>query len=451
MGHGNLRYIGRKMALEDARGLFLSARNAECLAALGSNPTPQAAFLRARAYLRLGEPHRAIGALIGIRVADLNAIERTEYHVLCGATLSRADEPAKARNHFSSAQALAEDLGGAATAELHFYRGLSAWSDRDLHAATDHASRAACEPAIPGDTYSRPHELTRSVALDLLGLIAASREDYVMQAALEREALRAYDASPQTDFWFEAAFIRNLAPLVWDLGLEDETNILWSHEHDAPWTPETAIHRWTVVRALGWSRALHGDKVGAFSRFLDCIEIAPTACARIESMLDRAYLAAEVGQTVIQKEEMFRASRLAKSVDWDAVVGEEAKVLLSLAAAFAREDAPIARHWLSKFDRTRAIPKRTLSLASDDRRQTAMELDAEGAVLRAEGREAEALAAWRPALFIWDALEHGWRAARTALEIAETTRNPGDIATAQSRMRHFRKSWLRRKARAVAS
>jgi hypothetical protein len=212
-----------------------------------------------------------------------------------------------------------------------------------------------------------------------------------MQVTLEREALRAYDASPQTDFWFEAA------------------------------------------------------------RFLECIDIAPTTCARIESMLDRAYLAAEVGQTVIQKEEMFRAGRLAKSVDWNAVVGEEAKVLLSLAATFSREDASLARRWLSKFDRTRAIPKPTLSLATDDRRQTAMEMDAEGAVLRAEGRDAEALAAWRSALTIWDAPEHGWRAARTALEIAGTTRSPGDIAATQTRMRNFRKSWLRRKARAVAS
>ncbi|MDP9150992.1 MAG: hypothetical protein M3O36_13765, partial [Myxococcota bacterium] len=429
MGQANLRYIGRELTLEDARTLFLSARNAECLGALGTNPTPHAAFLRSRAHLRLGEPRRAVDALIGIEVADLDQTEQAEYHILCGATLSRSGDRAKSRSHFGTALRLTETVGGAAAAELHFYLGLAAWSDRDLDAATEHAGRAARQPTIVGDPYSRPHALTRSVALDLLGLVAASRENYVMQAALEREALRAYDGSPEKDFWFEAAFVRNLAPLVWDLGLEDEVNILWAHEHGAPWTPETAIHRWTVIRALGWNCALHGDKLGAFSRFLDCVEIAPTACARIESMLDRAYLAAEVGQTVIWKEEMFRASRLAKSVNWDSIVGEEAKALLSLAAAFSREDAPIARHWLSRFDRARAIPKRTLSLAADDRRQTAMELDAEGTVLRAEGREAEALAAWRSALSIWDALEHGWRAARTALEIAGTTKSQEDIAT----------------------
>lgn len=64
MGQANLRYIGCESTLEGARSLFLSARSAECLWALGANATPRAAFLRSRDHLRPGEPRRAVDALI---------------------------------------------------------------------------------------------------------------------------------------------------------------------------------------------------------------------------------------------------------------------------------------------------------------------------------------------------------------------------------------------------
>jgi hypothetical protein len=273
-----------------------------------------------------------------------------------------------------------------------------------------------------------------------------------MQAELINAAWRAEegDAPHQGivhDEWIRASLLRNLSPLVWDLRLEDETAFLEMQSDLFAWSPETADARWAAKRALGWHAALTGNQVLAFQRFRDAIALAPTPAYRLGSTLDRAFLAQQLGQTIILREEMNAAYGLASHIKWESVTGHEVTPLLSLVEAYAREDTDVARAWLRTYDRARAMPANLLLLGSHDRRQTAMERDAEGAVLAAEGHVDAAAVAWHSAMTIWDALDHRWRAARTALAVAELTHAEHDAACARDRVAAFHKSWLGKRMR----
>jgi hypothetical protein len=191
--------------------------------------------------------------------------------------------------------------------------------------------------------------------------------------------------------------------------------------------------------------------LAAFARFREAIDIAPSEPYKLASTLDRAYLAAEMGQKVILAEEMLRVRRLASSIDWANVIGDEAHVLLTVAEVYAREDARAARSWLAQFDRERAMPKNLLLVASHDRRQTAMEDDAEAAVLAAEGKIERAVSLRRATVETWSKLGHGWRAARAAVALAELTAKPEDVADASRRVERFRRSLLVRRVRRIPS
>jgi hypothetical protein len=283
----------------------------------------------------------------------------------------------------------------------------------------------------------------------LLGHIAGSKEEFSAQASFIRRGWAIYDSAAvnERDAWVGATLLRNLSPLVWDLHLVDHVDFLREALERVDWSPETADHRWVVHRALAWTDALDGDHIGAFSQFRECIDLAPSVPRRIESMLDRAYLASELGQSVIQQEEMLSVQKLADCVEWESLSGESGKVLLWLAEAYARTDAAVARRYLDMYDPTRLFPKHLLLLATSDRRQMAMECDAQAAVVAAEGRAERAVALRKSALAVWSTIEHGWRAARSAVGIADLTRAPEDVRVAREHCEAYRRSWLGRRAR----
>lgn len=453
MARTNLRYLGRELSLDEAHSLFRSARNAACLAALGRNSSAEAVLLRARCFLRLRDPVRAVDALTGLQIDGLEPARISEYHVLRATALLRSGDRVRARRHYEAAEIIARPLGGAAVAELDFYLALEAWTDRDLDTAERRAAEALAVEPLHAETYARRHELVSAQVLETMSLIAAAREDFATQAALLE---RAWDAqaslSPgERDGWVCASILRNLAPIVWDLHLRAEAEFLAARSEEMSWTPETAYARYVVQRALAWGAALSGNHLAAFARFREAIDIAPSEPYKLASTLDRAYLAAEMGQKVILAEEMLRVRRLASSIDWPNVVGDEAHVLLTVAEAYAREDARAARSWLAQFDRERAMPKSLLLVASHDRRQTAMEDDAEAAVLAAEGKIERAVSLRRSTVETWSKLGHGWRAARAAVALAELTSKPEDAADACRRVEAFRRSWLVRRVRRIPS
>jgi hypothetical protein len=436
----------------DARALFLAARNAEAVAALGRNQSHKSTLLRARCLLRLGDANGAVDTLRSIGAIEEPLHLAGEYHTVFATALSRSGQP-EAHEHYAAAARIAHRATGAMQLELMFYTALDSWTSRDLATARSVTDEALQLDRVPDDRYFRSFAVVRAQLLELSSLIAASREDYALQSRLLLDAWNVLSEAPEQerDVWVQASLLRNFAPLVWDLHLRYEADLLWHVAETVAWTPEVASARCVVHRALAWSAALEGNHIAAFARLRECADLAPSLPWRIATTLDRAFLAAEMRQTVILSEEMLRAGRFARAVQWDAVVGEEASVLLELAEANARDDAALARQWLDRYDRARAFPRYLLLLASDDRRQTAMEQDAAGAVFAAEGRTQEAISARRDALKIWVDLKHDWRAARTAVALAQVSRLPADATVAVHRAKAFRRSWLGRRARAIVS
>jgi len=160
----------------------------------------------------------------------------------------------------------------------------------------------------------------------------------------------------ERDISVQASILCNLAPLVWDHHLVDESEILWHAATTIPWTAELATARYVVHRSLAWHAALKGHNIDALARFRECADFAPTISWRLASTLDRAYLAAQMREKIILREEMLRAGTFAACISWDDVAGDEAELLLDLAEANARTDVTIARGWLDAYDRA-AAPK----------------------------------------------------------------------------------------------
>jgi hypothetical protein len=254
---------------------------------------------------------------------------------------------------------------------------------------------------------------------------------------------------PQRDVWLRASLLRKLAPLVLDLHLVDEAAVLGLEASRMPWTQEIRTVRYEVRRALAWHAALRGDHFAAFARFRECIDLAPADPWLVASMLDRANLAAELREHVIHREEMLRAGDLARSIEWAGVRADESRIQLDLAEAYARHEPALARYWLDRFSRDWVERERTFAGIVNDRRPMAAEHDATGAVLAAEGRITDGVTKHRAALAIWDGLQCGWRAARTALAIARLTGSAGDALAARERTAAFRGSWLARRARSI--
>lgn len=439
--------------IHEARVLFAAARSAECLGMIAMEPSATSAVLRARCLLRLREPGGAIESLKLIRIADEPDHLKAEYHALRATAHHRCGETEKAEKYFEAARIVAERLGGAAVAELDNFGSAAAWSERDLPRAEGRALRALAVAPVPGDRYARPLSAIRAQALELLSLVAAAREDYPTQVRFLRSAWSAQSDAPEgeRDHFVRASLLKNLSPLVWDLHLADEAAFLAEASTTIPWTAETALPRWTVHRALAWLAALEGDQINAFRSFRETIDLAPNTPCRIFSRLDRAYFAAEMNQQATFLEDRARAFEAAETLVPESLRGEEANVLLGLAEAHARENAEVARGWLRRFDRERAFPPGLLLVSSSDRRQTAWEWEAEAAVLAAEGNIEQAVRFRRLALQTWDQLAHRWRAARTALALAELTGTDEDAAQARRRADEFHASWLDRRARRLRS
>ncbi|HEY0394801.1 MAG TPA: hypothetical protein VGD01_09960 [Candidatus Elarobacter sp.] len=432
--------------------MFLAARTGEALTALGRCDAADAQLLRARCLLRLGEPAAAADALRSPLAPSAAASRTVEYRTLLATSLARCGMTVAATARYAEAERETLRSGGTAALELALCRADDARRAGNLLAADRVVATTERIAPRADDAHSRAFGVLRAQLHAMRSILAIEREDYASAAPLLVGAWTALTGVPEAerDVWVAASVLRQLAPLVWELGLLDEAELLHRAVASVPWTHEIAPARYVAHRALAWSAALAGDDLAAFARFRDCIDLAPAVPWRVSSTLDRAYLAAEMRQTVILKEEMMRAGELARSVKWESAGDEESSVLLEIAEAYARDDAGLARHWLDRYE-ARGIRERTLPEAPFDRRRAAMEDDARAAVLAAEGRLAGAVAHRRAALAVWAAVGHGWRGARTAVALARLTHAGPDVADARRRTATFHGSWLARTARRVAT
>lgn len=426
-----------------ARDLFRAARFAECLTALDADGDLPSRLLRARCLLRLGMPTAAAAMLRRDVPPQDDASARAEHAVLCAAAFHALGDDAESRASLAAARPQADAAGGAAAAEVHLLGAADALRTNDLAAAGERARRALRSPALKSDSYGLPLAAVRAQAFELLAAIAESREEYAAQAELLQAGWQSLYRTPlePPDRFVEARLLERLAPLVLELcidGVAPQLHAAMLH----PWPDALSGVPWAVQRTLAWQAALAGDMCPAFARLLACVTSAPSETRRLVSIADRAQLAHEIRNDVIAYEELRRLSVLARDVDWPSVPDESRSVLLAIATAFAPEDAPVARAWLSLY-RGQAV---TASAAAP-RRRTALEADAEAAVLEGESCRDRALLLRRRTLKRWHELGHRWRAAREAVAIARLSGAPDDVRNARALCAAFPRSWLHRRAR----
>ena len=426
---------------------FTAARNAECVAILHHHGSPEAAFLRTRALIRLSRLNDAERVIRNVQPRSGYPCDLAQCYTLLGTVLDRQGDYDGANDAFNDARAYAYSIPSVALhAELGLYEAHSAWRHRDLEQTERIALHVLNE--MPR-AYDEPHSYALGVShaflYELLVLVWGVREQHATQIAFLERGLGALPDDSVRHVWAEASLLRNFAALVPELRFPSAAATLREHAESLQWTPETAKWGYDVYRALGWSAALDGDYVGAFRNMREAHNLAPCIPWRIESVLDRAYLFDQIGDIHAALERFDEAEQLLKRVDYSNWShGEERYVLLWAAQIAAPLNASRASALLAHYKTIRKPMDPALLWGTHSRQWHAHEHDTYGAVAAANGESSIALNHLRGALQTWDALKFEWRAAKTANAIARITNSNEDIAGARRRAEPFAKSWLAR-------
>jgi hypothetical protein len=453
-----VQFRRRLKPFDAAVAAFKAADLDECLSALGGHEGPEAAALRARAYLRTGQPGEAIdelGAEIDPALPHQTAAELLALKAAAHVKLAE----------FDVADALLLDarihacLSGnpEVEAEVEFLTARLHWATGALDQVKSSVARTLDAGTAPAswllDKPVRSHFLaiseSRARAKDLLGLVAAVEHDFERQATLIREAISELEASPQPDPYTYACLLMNLAVLVRDLDGLDVYEFLRTRTAEFRFTPSTKVQEFYVRRAIGMRHALHGDHIGGLREFRLSADAAPSQALRIIALLDRVVLAREIGERIFAQEELEHALSLSASIDWSSDRVPDRFPLFMLAQELAQHRTADARRLLDRYFKLKT-PAAPNAIGRLDPRFTADENVAVAAVLRAEGEERRAAALLLDAFETFSTIGYMWRAALVAADLAEITGEPKFFAFAMSQAEVRPQSWLTRRLRSIA-
>lgn len=393
--------------------------------------------------MRLGQLPAALAQLDAIQT-DLPHGALAEAYMQRGAVLTRLSRFEEAERAYDTARVFTLASGSSeAQAEFDAHSSARHFMLGDLAKAEEFAFRVLsleCHASESDTAYFVPLSHSRARAFEVLGGVEAKRERYNEQSAFICRAIGELDSATVPDVWLELFLLHALSTLVRDLALDAEAKLL-RDRLTKEWPPETVGFRFIVLRCLGIWAALRGDHVGALRDLRMASENAPTPVLRLAATLDRAFLARELHQAIMAREELDYAERLSSQIDWANAPGESRYVLLLLAEVLADRSAVKGRHALEKYRsiKTKLPPN---LLGPSDRRWQADEALAEAVVLRAEGHADRATVFFAKAFEIWDAVGYPWRAARAALEIAELSNDMHFAEYARREAETRPNSWL---------
>jgi len=415
------RLSPRISSFEDALVAFRAARLQTCLSHLSGIKSVPAALLRARTFLRTGDPGSARATLHVDESSDLR--NRGEVALLLRVSLSRLGEEERSNDALQEAHVFS--ISSADTtleAEVEYYRGAIALGNRDLH-----EGRAAClrglEIANSPVPFGKAHQVVPLAHVvsrieELLGIIEAGDGHYRGWLDYARKALATLDSCVVSDAYQEAFALRNLAILARDFDTEDDARILAARVPKFAWTEDVRRVEFATIEALGWCSALHGDAVEALRLFRRANNLASTDPERILVGVDRTLFAREFGHRPMVLEELEHAFDLADTFDWETAAGDYRLALLALAQAAAPITQSRARITLDRYTSIRNSMDSTFS-ARIEPRARAEEAYTHGLVLRAEGRLTASTEHLQTAFETWNRIGYEWRAGRAALELAE--------------------------------
>jgi tetratricopeptide (TPR) repeat protein len=408
--------------------------------------------LRARAFIRLGRLNDALDSLEAINMSVLTHDQAAEVLAIKAAALCVLRDPS-AESVLLDARVRAYSSGcAAAEGEVEFVGALIAWTQGrvDIALSGIEMALAVREGEASWLRHSRPEASAqlsywRARAYDLRGLSHAAREDFAAQAVSLSLAFDEFAAGQVHDVQVQAAMLHNLAVLAKDV---EDTAIAENARHWAEcikWNRHTAFYECQVFRSLAWCRARSGDHLGAFRDFRRSASVAPSIPFQILAILDRAFLARELGEVLTASDDLDHAVKLASRVDWESVAGAERAALYSLAHQVAASDAKQARFLWNRFDGlTSAVSPLEIQVGSD-RRLRAGHCSAHAAVLLAEGNKQRATSLLIEGFQIWSEVGYAWRAAIVALDLAELTGEQRYFETAAREAAKQPHSWLARR------
>ncbi len=447
-----VRLKPRVSAFSEAVSAYREGRFDACLSALNGHEGHEAQALLVRTLARLGRAEAALHAC-GEVERSLPNLARGELYLLKASSylrLGRSDEAeeslleARVAAYSSCSPALEADYE-LAEANVRFY-------GRDLPAASAALERALMvgPPIQPwlnhGQEYFQSLGVVRARALDLRGALARAKEGLLSQLHWARLALSELDAQPREDQWLAATLLSNFSAAAVEVGEPEFVTELAQRAASIEWSESMRLQRFNVVRVLGWLKALAGDHIGAFREFRRSTEFAPSASWKIESVLDRSFLARELGQDMFAADELDHALELAGDLELSAGASSPIAciALVKLAEQAAKRNAEEGRAILSRYRSARSKCP-AMSFDAMDRGWQAQELMAEATVARAENRQQLAIDLFVNAFDAYDKLGSRWRAASVAVELAEMTEQPFFHGYAAREANRRPNSWLARR------
>lgn len=413
---------------------------------------PAAIALRLRALLRTGRSTDALAAVNKVDLSGLSHDDAAELLSLKATALCALADP-HAETVLVEARVRAYSSGcPAVECEAEYASAMLAWTQ----GRTDDALRdvktvlAVSEHAPTWLRKSRPEASCspgywRARAHDLRGLAQAVDEDFSGQAKSIERAFEEFDAASVQDLHVEASMLHNLAVLARDLDDPNLAAFVAARADRVAWNNHTLFFEYEVFKALGWCYAQRGDHLGAFRHLRRSADAAPTIPLRILAILDRGFLARELGETLTATEDIDYAVRLTSQVDWEVVTGAERSALYALASCVASIDAKQARRLWDRFVALKSPVSPFELYTRGNRRERAAQCQAHAAVLVAEGEPQRAVSLLLESLAIWTEVGYVWRQAATAADLAELTGEPQFFSIAAAKIENQGHSWLARR------
>ncbi len=242
--------------------------------------------------------------------------------------------------------------------------------------------------------------------------------------------------------WYWA--VHTLAALARELG-GPEAMTTAQREVDASveWSPDFAINRFQALKAVGWCNALRGDQLSCFRYLRAAQETDVHLVWKAILLLDRSYFASSIGESQWSRNEMQAAEDLMSTIDWNQCHGEERIALLLLAELLAPIDNAKAAQYLEKFCAEHKINSPSLHFSSDNRMEAMMNYT-RGIVTLFANKKQTAESALKRAWGTFDRIGYGWRAARAAIALYESSGKSRWLHLAEEKLDAFSDSWLMR-------
>ncbi len=386
-------------------------------------------LLRAWIYFKTRAYSAAIEFLNGPRFRDLTPRQQAERYLLLAVTNSQSNRFAEADEYFDRVAALEPHL--LPDGDLAYWRGRRFLDERRTKEAAQqlHDVRIAA-----GDTARIHADLLES------GVLAQQRR-YLDAAVLLMHLLEFMDGLKDQHRETEVWTLHTLAVYARELDAPKIRRFVQSRVSRQEWPPDFSVNEFQTLKAAAWCHALDGDYFNAFRYLKMAGNIAPSTPWRAMTLLDRAYLAGCVGESLWSRSELAEAQALLEEIPWRETSDEERVALPLAAELLAPLDGGRASAYLTTFFGMRDVLNPQLHFRYDDRLRALAEY-ANAVVQMQLGNRKSALAALRDVWKIYDGIGYDWRAGRSALRLFELTGEARWRDRAREKLKNYAGSWL---------